>query len=69
MRSWEKLDITDILKEHHTQLIKASVGLGDGGDYEASNEQDDKAIVIEQYLEEAHSIEWDGLKFITQEKE
>lgn len=64
MRSWEKLDITDILKEYHTQLVEASVELGGGGD----NELDDKALVIENYLEETHSLEWDGLKFITQEK-
>ena len=69
MRTWEKLDITDILKEYHTQLVQASVELGEGGDHEGWREFDDKALVIENYLEEAHSIEWDGLKFITQEKE
>ena len=68
MRSWDKLDITDILKEYHTQLVEASVELGEGGDHEGWREHDDKAMVIEDYLQEAHSLEWDGLKFITQEK-
>jgi hypothetical protein len=68
MRSWDKLHITDILKEYHTQLIEASAELADGGDQEGHREHDDKALVIEDYLQEAHSVEWDGLKFITQEK-
>jgi len=69
MRSWEKQDITDILKEYHTQLVEASVELGEGGDQEGWREFDDKALVIENYLETDHGLEWDGLKFITQEKE
>ena len=68
MRSWEKQCITDILKEYHTQLVEASVELGEGGDHEKCREHDDKALVIENFLEETFSIAWDGLKFITQEK-
>ena len=69
MRTWDKLHITDILKEYHTQLVDASVELHEGGDHEGGTEYDDKAMVIEDYLQEAHSVEWDGLKFIAQEKE
>jgi len=68
MRSWEKLDITDILKEYHGQLVQASTELADGGDHEGWRECDDKALVIEDYLEETYSVEWDGIKFIKQEK-
>ena len=64
MRTWEKLDITDILKEHHSDLIEASAELADGGDQEGWRELDDKAMVIENYLEETYSLEWDGQKFI-----
>jgi hypothetical protein len=68
MRTWEKLDITDILKEYHGQLVQASTELADGGDHEGWREYDDKALVIEDYLEETHSVGWDGIKFIKQEK-
>ena len=67
MRSWEKQDITDILKEYHTQLIEASAELADGGDQEGWREYDDKAMVIENYLEVDHGLEWDGIKFVATE--
>ena len=62
MRSWEKRDIVDILKDHHRDLIKASKELANGGDNEGSNEIDNDAIIIEIYLEAEHGLEWDGIK-------
>ena len=43
MRSWEKRDIVDVLKDHHRDLIKASKELANGGDNEGSNEIDNDA--------------------------
>ena len=65
MRSWEKRNIIDVLKDHHTDLIKASKELANGGDNEGSNQIDDDAIVIENYLETNHGLEWDGTQFLT----
>ena len=65
MRSWEKRDIVDILQDHHRDLIKASKELANGGDNEGSNEIDNDAIVIENYLEANHGLEWDGTQFLT----
>ena len=67
MRSWEKRNIVDVLKDHHTDLNKASKELADSGDNEGSNEIDNDAIVIENYLETEHSLEWDGTKFLKKE--
>ena len=64
MRSWEKRDIVDVLKDHHTDLIKASKELADSGDNEGSNEIDNDALVIENYLESEHSLQWDGIQFL-----
>ena len=64
MRSWEKRNIIDVLKDHHTALIKASKELSSGGDNEGSNQIDNDVIVIENYLETEHSLEWDGIQFI-----
>ena len=61
MRSWEKRDIVDVLKDHHKDLIKASKELANGGDNEGSNQIDDDAIIIENYLEINHGLEWDGI--------
>ena len=64
MKSWDAIDITDILKAHHKELSDASKELSEGGDYEAlASKLDDKCIVIEQYLETNHNIEWTGVKF------
>ena len=41
MRSWEERDITDVLKAHHSDLVKASTELSDGGDYAGADEIDD----------------------------
>ena len=68
MRRWEKRDIVDVLKDHHTELNKASKELADGGDNEGSNQLDDDAIVIENYLESKHGLEWDGNQFNIQTK-
>ena len=65
MRSWEKRNIVDVLKDHHSDLIKASKELANGGDNEGSNQIDDDAIVIENYLETNHGLEWDGTQFLT----
>ena len=65
MRSWEKRNIIDVLKDHHRDLIKASKELANGGDNEGSNQIDDDAIVIENYLETNHGLEWDGTQFLT----
>ena len=65
MRSWEKRNIIDVLKDHHSDLIKASKELSNGGDNEGSNEIDNDAIIIENYLETNHGLEWDGTKFLT----
>jgi len=65
MRSWEKRNIIDVLKDHHSDLIKASKELANGGDNEGSNQIDDDAIVIENYLETNHGLEWDGTQFLT----
>ena len=67
MRSWEKRNIVDVLKDHHTDFNKASKELADSGDNEGSNELDNDAIVIENYLETEHSLEWDGTKFLKKE--
>lgn len=64
MRSWEERDIVDVLKDHHTELIKESKELANSGDNEGSNEIDNDAIVIENYLETKHGLEWDGIQFI-----
>ena len=64
MRSWEKRNIIDVLKDHHTDLIKASKELANGGDNEGSNQIDDDAIVIENYLETNHGLEWNGTQFL-----
>ena len=64
MRSWEKRDIVDVLKDHHTDLNKASKELANGGDNEGSNEIDNDALVIENYLETEHGLEWDGIQFL-----
>ena len=61
MRSWEKRDIVDVLKDYHTDLNKASKELANGGDNEGSNEIDNDAIIIENYLEAEHGLEWDGI--------
>ena len=65
MRSWEKRNIVDVLKDHHSDLIKASKELSSGGDNEGSNQIDDDAIIIENYLETNHGLEWDGTQFLT----
>ena len=65
MRSWEQRNIIDVLKDHHSDLIKASKELANGGDNEGSNQIDDDAIVIENYLETNHGLEWDGTQFLT----
>ena len=64
VRSWEKRDIVDVLKDHHTDLIKASKELANGGDNEGSNEIDNDVIVIENYLETEHGLVWDGIEFL-----
>ena len=64
MRSWEKRNIVDVLKEYHTILNKASKELADSRDNEGSNECDNDALVIENYLEIKHGLEWDGIQFI-----
>lgn len=64
MRTWDKIDITDILLSHHKELAEASIELSEGGDYEGTSELDDKCIVIEQYLETNHNIIWNGVEFI-----
>ena len=56
-----KRDIVDILKDHHRDLIKASKELANGGDNEGSNEIDNDAIIIENYLEADHGLAWDGI--------
>ena len=64
MRSWGKRDIVDVLKDYHTDLNKASKELANGGDNEGSNEIDNDAIVIANYLETNHGLEWDGIQFL-----
>lgn len=68
MRSWEKRNIVDILKDRHTELNEASKELADGGDNGGSDEIDDDAIIIEHYLETEHSLEWDGIQFLKTKK-
>jgi hypothetical protein len=51
VRAWERKDITDILKDHHRELVAASVALSEGGDHEGSDKIDDDVLVIEHYLE------------------
>jgi hypothetical protein len=67
MRSWDRIDIIDILMEYHKDLEAEGVRLsiqGNAGDFKKSQILDDKCVIIEQYLEEAFSIEWTGLKFV-----
>ena len=64
MRSWEERDITDVLKTHHSDLVKASTELSDGGDYAGADEIDDDIIIIEEYLEKQHGIKWYGTEFL-----
>ena len=64
MRNWEERDIVDILKEHHTDLRKASVELSDGGDYAGSDAIDDDIIIIEEFLEKQFSVKWYGTQFL-----
>jgi len=64
MRSWEKRNIIDVLKEYHTILNQASKELADSGDNKGSNDCDNDALVIENYLEIKHGLEWDGIQFI-----
>ena len=64
MREWEKRDVVDVLKDHHTNLINSSTELADSGDTEGSNEIDNIALVIEKYLETEHGLEWDGIQFL-----
>ena len=65
MRSWEKKDITDILIKHHGELRKASVEEKKGDDtFMEGDRLDDDCIVIEEFLESAFGIEWDGLRFL-----
>ena len=73
MRSWEKKDITDILIKHHEELREASKKLvrdqqllqGVTNTFtQASDMFDDDCIVIEEFLESAFGIEWDGLMFL-----
>ena len=45
-------------------LNKASKELANGGDNEGSNEIDNDALVIENYLEAEHGLEWDGIQFL-----
>ena len=68
MRSWEKRNIVDILKDHHRELNKASKELADGGDNGGSDEIDDDAIIIENYLESEHDLQWDGIQFLKTKK-
>jgi hypothetical protein len=64
MRNWEERDIVDILKEHHTDLRKASVELSEGGDYAGSDAIDDDIIIIEEFLEKQFSVKWYGTQFL-----
>ena len=64
MRSWEERDIVDILKEHHTDLRKASVELSGGGDYAGSDAIDDDIIIIEEFLEKQFGVKWYGTQFL-----
>lgn len=67
MRTWDRIDIIDILMEYHKDLEAESVRLsiqGNAGDFKKSQILDDKCVVIEQYLEEVFGIEWTGIKFL-----
>ena len=45
---WEARNIVDILREHHADLIEASVKLSEGGDFEGAYAIDDDIIIIEK---------------------
>lgn len=64
MKEWEKRDIVDVLRDHHADLGKAAVELGEGGDHEGSVKIDNDIIVVEQFLESEHGIKWDGTQFL-----
>ena len=68
MRGWERKDITDILVKHHEELREASLGLANSGDPEGWRELDDDCIVIEDFLEEAFGMEWQGDHFLDSHK-
>ena len=64
MRTWDKIDIVDVLTKHYYALRDASVELSDGGDHEGSSEIDDECIAIEVFLEEERGLVWDGIEFV-----
>ena len=65
MRTWDKIDIVDVLTKHYYTLCDASVELSDGGDYEGSSEIDDECIAIEIFLEEERGLVWNGIQFLS----
>tara|TARA_B100000886_G_scaffold332933_1_gene286220 strand:- start:681 stop:896 length:216 start_codon:yes stop_codon:yes gene_type:complete len=61
---WEARNIVDILREHHADLIEASVKLSEGGDFEGAYAIDDDIIIIEEFLEKQFSVKWYGKQFL-----
>jgi hypothetical protein len=68
MRTWDKIDIVDVLTKHYYELRDASAELSEGGDHQGSDEIDDSCIAIEIFLEEERSLIWDGVEFIKSEE-